>query len=181
MSTKNSHLYTGLAFSSSRTYHTLATNIEQAGFDIRDQIIWLYSSGFPRSHNIEKALLKKYDEHVAKKWSGWGTTLKPAHEPIVVARKPFSGAVADNVITFSTGGINIDKCRVPSEDNVIRGRFPANVIHSDIDEKWSPYFYCAKPTTKERDAGLGSFRLISPHERTHSKAHQETKFRGASP
>ena len=157
-----------LAFAGARTYHRMATNIERAGFDIRDQLMWIYGSGFPRSHNIALTIEKKYGAHKAKNWLGWGTTLKPAHEPIVLARKPFLGPVADNVLTFKTGGLNITSSRVGNDElrtkprkidgNVIRlrykGRFPANVITTDIDEPWTLYFYCAKPTTEERDRGL---------------------------
>ena len=100
-----------LAFAGSRTYHNMASNIEKAGFEIRDQIMWIYGSGFPRSYNIYKGMQRKYGTLKAKPWRGWGTTLKPAHEPIVLARKPFEGTVADNVIAFGTGGLNIDRCR----------------------------------------------------------------------
>lgn len=177
-----------LAFSSSRTYHTLACNIERAGFDIRDQLMWIYGSGFPRSYSLEKGIAKKYDQKTAEQWRGWGTTLKPAHEPIAVARKPFDGSVTDNVIAFGTGGLNIDQSRVNSDASSgkvvpfkghTKGRFPANVAHSDIDEPWTPYFYCAKPTTKERDQGLGNFDLVPAHQRARCKKGQLTKFRGA--
>jgi site-specific DNA-methyltransferase (adenine-specific) len=90
-----------IAFSGSRTYHRMAVAIEDAGFEIRDQCIWLYGSGFPKSHNIG---------------DGWGTALKPAHEPMVLARKPLSEkSVADNVSKFGTGAINIDGCRIEGE------------------------------------------------------------------
>ena len=90
-----------IAFSGSRTYHRMAVAIEDAGFEIRDQCIWLYGSGFPKSHNIG---------------NGWGTALKPAHEPMVLARKPLSEkSVADNMDKFGTGAINIDACRVEGE------------------------------------------------------------------
>jgi len=90
-----------IAFSGSRTYHRMAVAIEDAGFEIRDQCIWLYGSGFPKSHNIG---------------NGWGTALKPAHEPMVLARKPLSEkSVAENVDKFGTGAINIDACRVEGE------------------------------------------------------------------
>ena len=79
----------------------MAVAIEDAGFEIRDQCIWLYGSGFPKSHNIG---------------NGWGTALKPAHEPIVLARKPLSEkSVAQNVDKFGTGAINIDACRIEGE------------------------------------------------------------------
>ena len=150
-----------LAFSGSRTYHRMAVAIEDAGFEIRDQIMWLYGSGFPKSMAIDKAIEAKmvtgksspkgqrmaamgsdYKESPlagtpgygttgnfvnketdskpltittkeAKQWQGWGTALKPAHEPIVVARKPISmKTVAENVLTYGTGAINIDASRV---------------------------------------------------------------------
>ena len=143
-----------LAFGGSRTYHRLACAIEDAGFQIRDQIMWVYGSGFPKSLNIGKAIDKAagaerevvgegpysarrpparvsaritYSDGVgdyasslmtapatdkAKEWEGWGTALKPAHEPIVLARKPLDGTVANNVLTHGVGGINIDGCRV---------------------------------------------------------------------
>lgn len=139
-----------LAFGGSRTYHRLAVAIEDAGFQIRDQIMWVYGSGFPKSLNISKAIDKaagaeRQDRivevrgksgshenptrHVvdagtpstaeAKEWDGWGTALKPAHEPIVLARKPLDGTVANNVLTYGVGGLNIDGCRVAfaSEDD----------------------------------------------------------------
>lgn len=90
-----------IAFSGSRTYHRMAVAIEDAGFEIRDQCIWLYGSGFPKSHNIGE---------------GWGTALKPAHEPMVLARKPLSEkSVADNVMKYGTGAINIDGCRIEGQ------------------------------------------------------------------
>lgn len=158
-----------LAFSGSRTYHRMAVAIEDAGFEIRDQIMWIYGSGFPKSMNISKAIeatlttgnanktqfkklqgkkTKRRDANglyaanefhdnrpadyteiaegdflselepttaEAKQWQGWGTALKPAHEPIVVARKPLIGTVAANVLTYGTGGLNIDASRVGSE------------------------------------------------------------------
>jgi site-specific DNA-methyltransferase (adenine-specific) len=98
-----------LAFSGSRTYHRMTVAIEDAGFDIRDQIMWIYGSGFPKSHNIGK-------QENCEKWNGWGTALKPAHEPICVARKPLIGTVAENVLTHGTGAMNVDACRVQTND-----------------------------------------------------------------
>ncbi|WWE76411.1 site-specific DNA-methyltransferase [Burkholderia gladioli] len=89
-----------LAFSGARTYHRMACAIEDAGFELRDQIMWIYGSGFPKSKNLDGA------------WAGWGTALKPAHEPICVARKPLQGTVARNVLVHGTGALNIDGCRV---------------------------------------------------------------------
>ena len=178
-----------LAFFGSRTYHRGVIPIEDAGFEIRDQIMWLYGSGFPKSHNISKAINKTAPATAEpKKWEGWGTALKPAHEPIVVARKPVQGTVAENVLRFSTGGMNIDGCRVgrtggskdiPTGDGVRsnqvygvygscrtvalgQGRFPANVLHDGVDEPWGHYFYCAKASKKDRDEGLEA--LETPKE-----------------
>lgn len=97
-----------LSFAGSRTYHRMTVRVEDAGFDIRDQIMWIYGSGFPKSHNIGK----KVDEY-----EGWGTALKPAHEPIVMARKPLSEkTIVDNVLEWGTGGINIDDSRVGTDE-----------------------------------------------------------------
>ena len=88
-----------LAFSASRNYHRMAVAIEDAGFEIRDQIMWIYGSGFPKSLNVG---------------DGWGTALKPAHEPIVMSRKPLEGTNKQNIEKYGTGGINIDGCRAVS-------------------------------------------------------------------
>jgi len=92
-----------LAFSAARTYHHLATNIEQVGFEIRDQLMWLYASGFPKAQKI-------------KGHEGWKTALKPAHEPIVMARKPFKGSTYKNMEQHGVGALNIDESRVPYEN-----------------------------------------------------------------
>lgn len=135
-----------LAFGGTRTYHRMACAIEDAGFEVRDSIHWIYGSGFPKSMNVSKAFDRSagellpestaftvagvYNEKMqttapskgyvppkpatdaAKQWQGWGTALKPAHEPIVVARKPLVGTVAANVLQHGTGAINVDGCRV---------------------------------------------------------------------
>ena len=138
-----------LSFGSSRTYHRMAVKVEDAGFEIRDQIMWIYGSGFPKSHNVGKSVDKlQGNERVFSSnnpnhresdalyklgfqggkgngiitkgqsdWEGFGTALKPAHEPIVMARKPFKGSVAKNVLKWATGGINIDDCRIEFEDS----------------------------------------------------------------
>lgn len=93
-----------LSFAAARTYHHMAVGIEMAGFEIRDQIMWVFGSGFPKSHNLK-------GDH-----EGWGTALKPAHEPICMARKPLIGTVAANVLAHGTGAINIDGCRVASDE-----------------------------------------------------------------
>lgn len=101
-----------LAFGGTRTYHRMACAIEDAGFEIRDSIHWSYSTGFPKSHNVSKTLTKDGNEGAAAEWAGWGTALKPSHEPIVVARKPLAGTVAVNVLAHGTGALNIDGSRV---------------------------------------------------------------------
>lgn len=137
-----------VAFGGTRTYHRLACAIEDGGFEIRDQIGWLYGSGFPKSHNQDGD------------WKGWGTALKPAWEPIVLARKPLVGTVAGNLAAWGVGAINIDDCRVSGEPwkahratglastkfftegeaAVIDkephdgGRWPANIIHDGSDD-----------------------------------------------
>ena len=156
-----------LAFSASRNYHRMAVAIEDAGFEIRDQLMWLYGSGFPKSHNLG---------------DGWGTALKPAHEPIVMARKFIEGTNKNNREKYGTGGINIDGCRIEGDTNLktrvrkagsefgqnsgwndhknvdtiydpSKGRFPANVIHDGLKEDWARYFYCPKVSKSERGEG----------------------------
>ena len=107
-----------LAFGGSRTFHRIACAIEDAGFEIRDTIMWLYGSGFPKSMNIGKKI---------EKWKGWGTALKPSFEPIIVARKPFKGSLVDNVIQYGVGGLNIDECRVGTEERTYKGCGKSNV------------------------------------------------------
>ncbi len=217
-----------LAFSGSRTYHRMAVAIEDAGFEIRDQIMWLYGSGFPKSLDVSKAIDKAagaeravvgvktepngrnrldeargvtdnktwgagqsgFTESVEKRlitapatpeaqqWEGWGTALKPAHEPIVLARKPLIGTVAGNVLAHGVGGLNIDGCRVPVSDAAYAancsgdrghadnrsrdagfamgcgsahdaGRFPANVMHDGSDEVVAGF-----PDTKTHGGGV---------------------------
>lgn len=134
-----------LAFGGSRTFHRLATAIESAGWEIRDCIMWLYGSGYPKSLNL------------AGRWQGFGTGLKPAFEPIVVARKPLAGKVMDNMLKYGCGALNIDACRVPAETATgwkgnpskgysgglskaelgrrpVLGRWPANIIHDSSAE-----------------------------------------------
>lgn len=180
-----------LAFSGSRTYHRMAVAVEDAGFEIRDQIMWIYGSGFPKSKNIALSIDKgeglsnrgraiptaslyqasdteeknkltsnkvpPYEARteLSKSWVGWGTALKPAHEPIVVARKPLIGTVAENILAYGTGGLNIDGTRVGNgTDRASGGRWPANVIHDGLDQEWSRFFYCAKASKKDRNEGL---------------------------
>ena len=214
-----------IAFGGTRTYHRLAVAIEDAGFEIRDQIQWIYGSGFPKSLDVSKAMDKqagavrevvgiKDDKSrtltfggaptnpefitapstdLAKQWHGWGTALKPAHEPAVLARKPLRGTVADTVAQWGTGALNIEGTRITDA-----GRWPSNVIldeeaaqvldgqsgvrhgggharnnakiedlfltgkkptvthgHSDSGGA-SRFFYAAKASKAEREAGLDS-------------------------
>jgi len=211
-----------LAFAGTRTQHRMAVNIEDAGFEIRDMIAWVYGSGFPKSQNVSKAIDKaagaereviRVREDVAKRanktrkgvswadpnladgsfsnpdqvgvvtapatpeaqqWEGWGTALKPSLEPLTVARKPFKGTVANNVLEHGTGAINIDGCRVETDANLCRvqgsnkdtstpnapnngwvskpqegGRWPANLIHDGSDEVTQLF-----PETAPSKAGL---------------------------
>lgn len=203
-----------LAFAGTRTQHRMAVRIEDAGFEIRDMIAWVYGSGFPKNHDVSKAIDKaagverevvgvkpghegfahrvtsghmQTDEDLgvhrfsmnveaqaryhaltapatdaARQWQGWGTALKPALEPITVARKPLAGTVAENVQQFGTGALNIDGCRVATGEVITAtrnvalgssgsgvfgaanvpgtyaqhdaGRFPANLIHDGSPE-----------------------------------------------
>lgn len=192
-----------LAFAGTRTQHRMAVRIEDAGFEIRDMIAWVYGSGFPKSLDVSKAIDKNagaerevvgFDEKkaarfasglksqnkgwerpwmkepdalerkgnitspstdAAKQWQGWGTALKPALEPITVARKPFRGTVAANVLEHGTAALNIDACRVGNEP----GRWPANLIHdggepAQLLGEAARFFYCPKASKKDRDEGL---------------------------
>jgi len=189
-----------LAFAGTRTQHRMAVRIEDAGFEIRDMLAWVYGSGFPKSLDVSKAIDKMAGaerevigsykatgtartltggnyggggnnqierEHIyqtapatpaAKEWAGWGTALKPALEPITLARKPLSeGTVAANVLAWGTGGINVDGCRIATDESTERpsgvnvgvfgadnrhgmirggtsGRWPANFVHDGSDE-----------------------------------------------
>ena len=235
-----------LSFGRSRTYHRMATKVEDAGFEIRDQIMWVYGSGFPKSHDVGKYIDKmkgnvrqviavkknpkkgmrfKYENDNSgwianneiiitkgeSEYEGWGTNLKPAHEPIVMARKPFKGSLSNNVLMWNTGGLNIDECRISNEllinkpaanstvnnsklkgvktdPTISEGRFPANIMFDEeagkiLDQQSSytktksdknfknfktnsetemvngrggasRFFYCPKPSTKEREEGL---------------------------
>ena len=195
-----------LAFGGTRTFHRLACAIEDAGWELRDCIGWVYGSGFPKSLDVSKAIDKMFGQErevvgydkskaspnkenfakrtdrqpttgavagwkdngatitapateEAKTWDGWGTALKPAWEPIIVARKPLIGIVAENVLRFGTGALNIDGCRIELNGEIvpinklekwsgfgqekcpdyvatqnIKGRFPANLIHDNSEE-----------------------------------------------
>jgi len=159
-----------LLFGGTRTYHRLAVALEDAGFEIRDCLSWLYGTGFPKSLDVSKAIDAEEGAtreviatrrqrsiggkngtsanhgnrgriygtvettspatDAARQWEGWGTALKPAWEPILMARKPLIGTVAANVQAHGTGGINVDACRIGTESAA--GRWPANVV---LDEE----------------------------------------------
>lgn len=216
-----------LAFAGTRTQHRMACRIEDAGFEIRDMIAWVYGSGFPKSLDVSKAIdraagaerevLGVDEEWVkrtgcrvggstyttdtfgsasgpnagkitapatpeAQQWSGWGTALKPALEPITMARKPFSSTVAANVIQYGTGAINVDGCRVGTQtityiagetggdtgkygarkraeaSTTVTGRWPANIIHDGSNEaalslkSGARFFYTAKAGKVDRES-----------------------------
>jgi DNA modification methylase len=184
-----------LAFSGSRTYHRMAVRIEDAGFEIRDQIMWVYGSGFPKSHNIGKAVDKLQGNEreylgettqVAKRsetamgdrtdagagmysgnkttlpitkgnteWEGWGTALKPSHEPIVMARKPLSEkTVAENVLRWGTGGLNIDDSRIEYKGDNDKWK----IDHSKETQQTNP-----QPMGKDSD-DLKRTHIDEPHE-----------------
>lgn len=180
-----------LVFGAPRTYHRVAVAIEDAGFEIRDCLMWVYSSGFPKSHNLAPAIDKhlgamghrgkafntagieagftrpggEMEAHVgitpeAQQWQGWGSALKPAYEPVLLARKPLAGTLAQNALRHGTGAINVDACRIPAGDAqegrmrhgggvrenhtsfflqdrsapMPEGRWPANFLHDGSDE-----------------------------------------------
>lgn len=112
------------AFGGTRTYHRLACAIEDAGWEVRDCLMWLYGTGFPKSLDVSKALDKAAEANRAKLYDGYGTALKPSYEPVILARKPLVGTVAQNVQRYGTGGLNIDANRVhggPSVGGSISG------------------------------------------------------------
>ena len=102
-----------VAFCGSRTFHRMVCAIEDAGFEIRDVIMWIYGSGMPKSSNVGKMLEKKLGHVVDDEFYKYGNALKPAYEPIVIARKSFEGSMIDNMYNNNVGGLNIDDCRVP--------------------------------------------------------------------
>lgn len=210
-----------LSFGGTRTYHRMVVAIEDAGFEIRDQVMWIYGSGFPKSLDVSKAIDKAagaereivgFDPacrlasntnmnddgwskigtqganitlpatELAKRWQGFGTALKPANEPIVLARKPLEKGltVAANVLKWGCGAINVDAGRIGAEliqggragrkdassfnvsigekQPMHQGRWPANVLFDEdaalgLGEN-ARYFYCAKTSKRERNAGL---------------------------
>jgi site-specific DNA-methyltransferase (adenine-specific) len=190
-----------LAFGGTRTWHRLAVAVEDAGFEIRDSIAWMYGSGFPKSLDVSKAIdkaagakrevigprirrgdSKPYVTNTspdailgggivhqqtkgdltapatddAREWQGWGTALKPAFEPLVVARKPLTGTVAANVLEHGTGALNIDSTRIGSPS----GRWPANVVldedMAEVLDGQSGYHECRAAKAALDGTGSGS-------------------------
>lgn len=162
----------GLIFSSSRTIDLMGLSLRIAGFEIRDCISWLYGEGFVKNYDIGKKIKNK---------KGYGTALKPAHEPVLLIRKPIEKNIIHNVLKWNVGGLNIDDCRIDTDEIRIqgnqygggvtnfggyrqggkvydKGRFPSNVIFdnkaSKSLKKASRFFYCAKSSPSERSAGI---------------------------
>lgn len=125
-----------VAFGAPRTFHRLVSGIEDTGLDVRDVVMWLNHQGLPKSHRLP---------------GGKGTGLRPAFEPILLARKPFAGRTIENIERHGTGALNIDATRIGD------GRYwPANVTHTNAlgENEWaSRFFSCAKATRTEREAG----------------------------
>jgi site-specific DNA-methyltransferase (adenine-specific) len=177
-----------VAFSGTRTYHRMACAIEDAGFEIRDQLAWTYGSGFPKSHNQP---------------GGWGTALKPAWEPICLARKPLVGTVAANIAAHGTGALNIDGCRIDGQDGHNRarpprapnkilgggkgtnltasahnelGRWPANIIHDGSEEVLAGFPTVKSgsltPEQQERGGWAGTINCYGTAERGGSGSYE---------
>lgn len=168
-----------VAFSGPRTVDLTALSLRLGGFEIRDMLQWFYGNGLPKSMNLGSS---------GSGWDGWGTALKPCHEPIILCRKPLDGTHANNVTKHGVGGLNIDKCRVGTErmkkekstgvkkgdrlgksggNYVVEvigynvGRWPSNVAHDGcLPPPMDRYFYSAKASRKDRDAGLD---VENPH------------------
>lgn len=171
-----------LAFGHSRTFHRLAVAIEDAGFEIRDTLMWVYATGFPKSHDMGLQIDKANGDEseivgeatsgssssayqregttrgnylirrATNEWAGWGTALKPAYEPIIMARKPFDGTLRDNLLTNGVGALNIDASRISGE------KIPVNV--SFTEEKQSEGWGTNKPITELKDQGRFPSNLI---------------------
>lgn len=149
-----------LCFGGTRTFHRITCAIEDAGWVIKDCIMWVYGSGMPHGQRVDRLMEKRYP-NAAPEWEGWSTQIKPAWEPIIVAYKPFKGGVAKNAVVYGTGVMNIDGCRVPTFSegpgttppssvggrrnsmsgsmgrvayDRSKGRYPANLLHDGSDE-----------------------------------------------
>lgn len=153
-----------VAFGGTRTWHRLAVAVEDAGFDIRDSLAWLYSSGLPKSLNVQRALANHGHTDEAAAWADWGTALKPAFEPIVLARRPLDGTMVDNVTTWGVGPLNVTATRSDGTDALDGARtsdakWPSNV-HLDYQQgeyaskergqDAARFFWVSKPGKYER-------------------------------
>jgi DNA modification methylase len=129
-----------LAFGGTRTWHRLAVAVEDAGFEVRDSIAWMHGGGMPKSHNLQGD------------WQGWGTAIKPAFEPIVVARKPLDGTVAESMDHYQTGALNINGTKIEERwpANVILDESQAAALNQQFEEMPARFFYCPKPNNHER-------------------------------
>lgn len=169
-----------LAFGSPRCYHQLGMGIELAGFEVRDTIAWLFGQGFPKSLDVGKAVGKK-EREAERTWAGWGTALKPAFEPCVVARKPIAGSVADNVLTHGTGALNIDATRVAMSDAdaaiidgmggfgkhkveaAVYGEYGHTDSHAHPDGRWPTNVALDITAADELDSQTGDLPDAKPH------------------
>ena len=172
-----------IAFAACRTVHRLAVAVEDGGFEIRDLIAWLQWQGFPKSLDIHKQF-DDPDTKEAKQWAGWGTALKPSQEPAILARKPLEGTVAENVLKWGVGGLNIDGCRMAYGDPAWPGPgekptheagthrnghgfkltskndIRINGAH-DLGRWPANIFHCPKPSRGEREEGCESLPVSS--------------------
>jgi DNA modification methylase len=197
-----------LAFGGTRTHHRLTVAIEDAGFEIRDCLMWLYGSGFPKSLNVSKVVgvqrgamsgwsmdgdTKFVDRDItapatpeAVQWDGWGTALKPAHEPIVMARKPLTGTVAETVLEWGTGALNVDGCRIgrdpsdvsgwattgsgASENRAMSGPNYARDPKPDNAGRWPANVLLDEEAAAMLDAQTGKLHSQDPSTRAHGGA-----------
>lgn len=194
-----------LSFGGTRTFHRIAVAIEDAGFEIRDTLVWLYGSGFPKSHDVSKAIDKAAGAErevvgsykatgtartltggnyggggkntterdviyqtapatdLARQWDGYGTALKPAWEPIILARKPLIGTVAQNVVEFGTGALNIDGCRIETNENLNGGAYSAESEAGYI-RRWEGGEFVRKPGQYKQPIGRWPANVILDEE-----------------
>ena len=163
-----------IAFCATRTVHRMTVGIEDGGFQIRDQLVWCYESGFPKSLNVSKQFEDGSED--AKRFKGWGTALKPAFEPAVLARKPVDGTIANNFVLHGVGGLNIEKTRFPYGDPIWfgsgeevedkgLGRWPANIVRFK------------KAQRSEREEGLDHLEAKTPPAVQHQMDTKPNKWK----
>lgn len=125
-----------VAFGGTRTYDLLALAIRLGGFEVRDQLAWLYGSGMPHGQDVSKAIDKRAGAQpadLAQQWAGWNSALKPALEPVILARKPFAGSLVENVIAHGTGAINVAACAIATEGETVQTRPRSDALHERSD------------------------------------------------